>query len=432
MERIVIRGGRPLKGTLAVNGAKNAALPIIAASLLTRGTTVLHRVPRLADVNTICSILRGLGVEVEWSGPHTLRLTPAPTGPTVPEPEPVRRMRGSVCVLGPLLATRGRAGLPLPGGCVIGPRPIDLHLKGLSALGAEFNTEAACVRGRTDGLRGTAVDLCGPRGSTVLGTANVMMAACLAEGRTVIRTAAREPEVQDLAAYLKRCGARIRGVGTGTLTIDGVDELRGCEHELIPDRIEAGTWMVAAAVTRGELRLTGVRHEHLTAVTGALERTGAELRREGDALTVRASRPPLPTKLVTRPYPGLPTDMQPQLTALLCLAAGTGRIDERVYPQRLTHVPYLRRMGARISTDGPTLKIEGGSGLTGAPVTAEDLRAGAALVLAGLAAEGTTLVAGLDQIDRGYEGLERRLRSVGAAIWREDAGAADAGERKTA
>ncbi len=418
MQELVIEGSRPLRGTVRASGAKNAALPIIAATLLTGGETVLRRVPRLTDVSTILCILRALGVQAEWIGPNELRMCPSGAGGTVAPPDPVRRMRGSVCVLGPLLATRGAATLHMPGGCVIGERPIDLHLKGLRALGAQIEADDFQVRARADRLRGARVHMAGPHGSTVLGTANVMMAATLAQGRTVIEHAAREPEVQDLAAYLQACGARIEGAGTSTLTISGPAQLCGVEHTLIPDRIEAGTFLAAGVVTGGEVWVQDDRPEHLAATLRAMERMGIRVEREGDCLCARAPERLQAVELETAPYPGLPTDMHPQLGALLCLADGVSTVTERVYPDRFTHLPPLNRMGARLMRSGNRAIIKGVARLRSACVGAADLRAGAALVLAGLAAEGITRITGVDQIDRGYQGLGAALRSLGARIHR--------------
>ncbi len=425
MERIVIRGGRPLRGGLPVSGAKNAALPIIAASLLARGETTLRRVPQLQDVRTMCAIVAQMGMAVSWKGCDELLLTPQTHQPKDAPETLVRRMRGSVCVLGPLLAVRGRARLALPGGCVIGPRPIDLHLKGLQALGADFQVRRGSVLGRAVRLRGARVNMRGPRGSTVLGTANVMMAAALAQGRTVIEHAAREPEVQDLAHYLNACGACIQGIGSRTLTIDGVAELHGSTHELIPDRIEAGTFLVAAAITGGRVRLEGARRDHLIALAEELTGIGVKLDWQDDAVDVRVPGRLAPVRLSTESYPGFPTDMQPQMTSLLCVAPGLSRVDDRVYPERFTHLEGLKAMGARVAVRDGQIAIEGGAALHGATVTAHDLRAGAALVVAGLAAEGTTTIYGVEQIDRGYENLEAKLRGTGAEVWRESVSGAE-------
>ena len=422
MERIVIQGGRPLHGTVRVNGSKNAALPIMAAALLTRGSSVLHEVPRLADVDTMLSILSALGVETEWIGPNSLRLTPTDCDACEPPPDMVRRMRGSVCTLGPLLARRGAAALALPGGCVLGERPIDLHLRGLEALGAEFVVEKEKrVRGKAHGLRGARANMGGPHGSTVLGTANVMTAAALAEGRTVIVNAACEPEVQDLADYLTACGAHIRGVGSPVITVEGVRELHGAEHTLIPDRIEAGTFLTAVAMAGGAVRLAGARPEHMTAVLQVLQRMGVRLDWHDGALRVCRPGRLQPAHLTAAPYPAVPTDMQPQLASLLCLADGTSSITDSVYPARFTHMEDLRRMGAHLAATPHGLAIVGVPALRGAEVHAADLRAGAALTVAGLSAEGETTITGVGQIDRGYQDLVPRLQALGVEARREQA-----------
>ncbi len=420
MDRIVIEGGRPLRGTVRVSGSKNAALPIMAAALLTRGSSLLHEVPRLADVETMLAILRALGVEAEWVGPNSLRLTPTDCDVCEPPPELVRRMRGSVCTLGPLLARRGAAALALPGGCVLGERPIDLHLRGLEALGAEFVVEKdKRVLGRALRLRGSRANMGGPHGSTVLGTANVMTAATLARGRTVIINAACEPEVQDLADYLTACGARISGVGSPVIAVEGVRELRGAEHTLIPDRIEAGTYLTAVAAAGGEVRLAGARPEHMTAVLQLLQRIGVRLDWRDGALRGRRPGRLHAAHLTAQPYPGFPTDMQPQLASLLCLANGTSSITDHVYPARFTHMEDLRGMGAHVAATPHGLAIAGVPRLYGTTVRAADLRAGAALAVAALAAEGTTTLAGIEQIDRGYQDMVPKLRALGAEARRE-------------
>ncbi|MFO8007819.1 MAG: UDP-N-acetylglucosamine 1-carboxyvinyltransferase [Candidatus Brocadiia bacterium] len=421
MQEFVIRGGRPLHGTVRANGAKNAALPIMAASMLAEGTTVLHRVPRLSDVETMAAILRALGTELRWRDEHTLELRSAGTDVTVAPRELVRRMRASVCVLGPLLATRGAAALPLPGGCVIGERPIDLHLKGLRALGATIREDEHQVYARAPALRGTTVPMAGPRGSTVLGTANVLMAACLADGTTVIEHAACEPEVQDLAHFLTSCGAQVDGIGTRTLTITGCDHLQGCEHTLIPDRIEAGTYLIAGAITGGKVSVEDLRTDHMQATLRSMEQIGLEFGRDEDTLWAGRRRRLCAADITTYPYPGLPTDMQPQLSALLALAEGTSTVTEGVYPDRFTHMSAMCRMGARMVREGSRAVVRGVDRLSGTRVKAADLRAGAALVLAGLAAEGVTTVQGVDQIDRGYENLEVVLGDLGADISRREA-----------
>lgn len=431
MDEIVVHGGRPLHGVMPINGSKNAALPIMAAALLTTDTTVLHKSPRLRDVETMAQILRALGVSVDWAGPQTLKLGGAASGVTAPL-DLVSQMRGSICVLGPLLATRGSAVLPLPGGCVLGKRPIDLHIKGLRALGAKIRVRKSCIYAHARRLRGARVNLAGPHGSTVLGTANVMMAAALAEGQTVIEEAACEPETQDLAHFLNACGARVSGAGTRTVTVDGVECLHGVEYSIIPDRIEAGTFLAAVAAAGGAVTLEGARPEHMRANIEVLERMGVEIRAHGDALVVARSETLKPVEFATAPYPGIPTDIHPQISVLLCLAEGSSTVHEGVYPRRFTYVSELNRMGARISHRGAIAAFQGVRALRGAAVHAPDLRTGAALVLAGLAAHGRTVITGVDQIDRGHQALEQRLRSVGADINRRQSEAAGYPARKSA
>ena len=429
MEQLVINGGRPLEGTVSVSGAKNAALPIMAATLLVEGPTVLHRVPRLSDVETMAEILRRLGMAVEWIGPNTLHLEAERRDCTTAPADLVRAMRASICVLGPLLATRGAACVPLPGGCVIGNRPIDLHIKALRAMGAGFRQEEDGIYAwASKGLAGVRLRMLGPHGTTVTGTANILMAAVLAHGRTVIDEAACEPEVEDLCRFLRACGARIEGIGSHSLTVKGVEHLRGREYTIIPDRIEAGTYLAAGVITGGRITVAGVRPKHIVATVRVMEAMGVRFDLDDDRLTAISEGPLRATKLDTAPYPGPPTDMQPQLSALLCLARGTSTVTEHVYPERFTHVPGLCAMGAAFEAADGVAAIAGVPILGGANVRATDLRAGAALVLAGLAAPGETVITGMDQIDRGYQKIEERLSRVGAYVRREHIGE----ERKSA
>ena len=391
----------------------------MAAAILTEGPTTLRSVPDLADVGTLSAILRELGMRVERTEPHTLALEVVSDTPSQAPYELANKMRASICVLGPLVARRGIATIPLPGGCVIGPRPINLHLKGLRALGASIKIEHGNLVARASRLKGARVFLGGERGSTVLGTANVMMAAALAEGTTVIEHAAREPEIQDLAHYLNACGARISNIGRSPLTIEGVKELTGTDYTIIPDRIEAGTFAAAAAATGGTLTLQGARAEHMQAVLEALRLCGVRTESHTDGLTVQGSGSLTAVNVSTQPYPGFPTDLQPQLTAMLCLARGTSTVTEHVYPQRFTHVEELIRFGAHIQHSGVHTIVKGVERLTGAPVSAPDLRAGAGLLVAALAAEGVSQVHGVHHIDRGYENLEEKLAAAGADIRRE-------------
>jgi len=413
-----IVGGTRLKGTVNISGAKNAALPIMAASILVDGESVLHNVPDLADVQQMQTLLARLGVKSERDASGAMHLRVEDEMNAHAEYELVSKMRASVCVMGPLLAKRRRAQVSMPGGCNIGNRPIDLHILGLQAFGAEFELLGGDVLLRAKKLKGGDVFLGGPFGSSVTATANVMMAATLAEGRTLIASAACEPEVVDLANFLNACGARITGQGTPEINVEGVEALHGAEHRIIPDRIEAGTFMMAAAVTNGDLELQGARMEHLRALVDRLRHVGVVIERGEKGLAVSSSRRLEPVVITTQPYPGFPTDLQAQAMALLCLADGNSVITEKIYPDRFLHVGELNRMGAQLRKEGPTVIIEGVKRLVGAPVMASDLRASAALILAGLVAKGTTHVHRAYHIDRGYEAIEKKLAAVGANIRR--------------
>jgi len=420
MDRFDIRGGTQLEGEVRVNGAKNAALPILSAALMGSGTSRIRAVPELRDIRTMSAILRELGARVERTRDGTIEITPEDASNCVAPYELVRQMRASICVLGPLLARRGRARVSLPGGCVIGVRPIDLHLKGLHALGARLSLEDGYIDAETDRLKGAEVYLGGAFGSTALGTCNVMMAACLAEGTTVIECAACEPEIVDLAAFLTKMGARIEGAGSHRITVHGAPELHGAEHEVIADRIEAGTFMAAAAATHGDVTLRGMRLDHLSAVVDALTRIGVNVTAIPDGCRVSARDGFDATDVVALPYPGVPTDLQAQISALLAAAGGISVVTDKVFPDRFMHVPELGRMGAQMRKEGPSVIIVGRPRLTGAEVMASDLRASAALVLAGMAAEGTTVVHRVYHVDRGYERIEERLNALGARIERVD------------
>lgn len=474
MDRFVIRGGSRLCGRIRVHGSKNAALPLLAAVLLTDEPVVLRDVPDLADIQNMRRLLGELGVEITEAArstpaqPAGIQLRVVDRAATHARYEIVRTMRASICALGPMLARRGYARVSMPGGCAIGDRPVDLHLRGLEALGAEITLESGDIVARTPGgpggrLRGATVFLGGPFGSTVLGTANVMSAATLADGVTVIESAACEPEIVDLARLLNRMGARIRGAGSPRIIIHGVESLGGADHRVIPDRIEAGTFMVAAAITNGDITLENCPVDALLAATHLLDRIGVIITREpalptdedtsdsynNDAdsnhghaaaagystdadgfdqrlsdpmrstVRITCSRVIRPVELATQPHPGFPTDLQAQFMALLCLADGNSVITERIYPERFLHVAELARMGARIHRQGPTAVVSGVRRLVGAPVMASDLRASASLVLAGLAAEGVTTVNRVYHLDRGYERMEERLADLGADIRRE-------------
>ena len=418
MQLFEIVGGTRLKGKVDISGAKNAALPIMAASILVEGESVLQNVPDLADVRQMQTLLARLGVKSERDSSGAMHLRVEDEMNAHAEYELVSKMRASVCVMGPLLAKRRRAQVSMPGGCAIGDRPIDLHILGLQSFGAEFELLNGDVLLRAKKLKGGEVFLGGPFGSSVTATANVMMAATLAEGRTVIASAACEPEVVDLANYLNACGARISGQGTPEINVEGVASLHGAEHRIIPDRIEAGTFMMAAAITNGDLELQGARMEHMRALVDRLRRVGVVIERGEKGLAVSSSRRLEPVVITTQPYPGFPTDLQAQAMALLCLADGNSVITEKIYPDRFLHVGELNRMGAQLRKEGPTVIIEGVKRLVGAPVMASDLRASAALILAGLVAKGTTHVHRAYHIDRGYEAIEQKLAAVGANIRR--------------
>jgi UDP-N-acetylglucosamine 1-carboxyvinyltransferase len=418
MDMFVIQGGKPLSGTVAVGGAKNSALPLMAAALAADGETILRGVPRLVDVDTLSALLETLGVRVTRGDQNELSLRVVDEKPHIADYELVRRMRAGFCVLGPLLARRGKACVSLPGGCNIGDRPIDLHLKGLRGLGAEIRIERGYVDARASRLRGAHLYLGGPFGSTVTGTCNVMVAAALAEGITTIEAGACEPEVVDLGNLLNAMGARISGLGTPSLRIEGVERLHGVEHTVIPDRIEAATLMLAAAITRGNITLTNVCPEQMTSVLEKLREISVRILVHDDTVEVSAESDLRPVDCIALPFPGLPTDIQAQMTALLATVPGTSVVTDKVFPDRFMHAPELVRMGARIRREGNSAIVSGVERLSGACVMASDLRASAALVLSGLAASGPTVVRRIYHLDRGYERLELKLRQLGASIER--------------
>jgi UDP-N-acetylglucosamine 1-carboxyvinyltransferase len=423
MDRFDIQGGTRLEGTVTVNGAKNAALPIMAAAMMGTGTSRLLGVPDLRDIRTMMLILNELGVRAERAEDGAIEITPENESLCEAGYNLVSQMRGSICVLGPMVARRGRARVSLPGGCVIGVRPIDLHLKGIRALGAELTLRDGYVEATAYRLKGADIYLGGAFGSTTLGTCNVMMAACLSQGQTVIECAACEPEIVDLAKFLVSMGAQIEGAGSHRIVIQGVRELRGTEHEVIPDRIEAGTFIAAAALTRGDVTIKHVRPDHLVAEIDSFKRIGVEMELGQGSCRVRAPNGLSATDVVALPFPGIPTDLQAQVSALLASADGISVVTDKVFPDRFMHVAELNRMGAQIRKEGPSAIIVGRQQLTGAEVMASDLRASAALVLAAMAAEGRSIVHRIYHIDRGYHRIEERLNTLGAQIERvkEDA-----------
>ena len=416
-----INGGTRLRGSVRISGAKNAALPIMAASILCEGEVILHDVPNVADVVSLAELLNKLGVEVDRRSDGAMRLVVRDEMNCHAEYDIVRKMRASICVLGPLLAKRQKARVSMPGGCAIGDRPVNLHLRAMRNLGADIDLVSGDIVAKAKRLRGTEMFLGGPFGSTVLGTANAMMAATLSEGTTVIEMAACEPEVVDLANFLNACGASITGQGTPRVIVEGVKSLKGCEYRIIPDRIEAGTFMVAAAITNGELEIENCRLDHLMAFVDRLSAIGVTVERvSAEKVNVSSARRLEPIEVTTQPFPGFPTDMQAQMMALLCLADGNSIITEKIFPDRFLHVAELARMGALLHKEGPTVIVEGVKRLIGAPVMASDLRASAALVLAGLCARGVTRVNRVYHLERGYSKLDEKLRNLGAEIERRE------------
>ena len=418
MEKLYVDGGSLLSGNIRISGSKNSSLPILAATLLTDSECILRNVPDLSDTNYMVQILSTLGAEVERASGNVI-VKANKVAAEAPY-DLVRKMRASVCVLGPMLARNGEALVSLPGGCVIGDRPIDLHLRGLEALGAEVEVKGGDIKVTApSGLKGANVNMSGQYGSTVLGTDNVMMAAVFAEGETIIEGAAAEPEVEDLAKFLNSLGAKIEGAGTSRIVIHGVEDLSGGEHVVIPDRIEAGTFMVAGALIGDGITLENVRAKHLKKLIKTLKGCDHKVKKlDGNKIYVKASSDPKANEITTEPYPGFPTDMQAQMCALFSVTPGISVVKETIFPSRFMHVPELKRMGANISLNDSTAVIRGVDQLSAAPVMASDLRASAALVLAGLAAEGTTEINRLYHIDRGYEYIDRKLEAIGAKLRR--------------
>jgi UDP-N-acetylglucosamine 1-carboxyvinyltransferase len=407
MDVFRIEGPVRLSGNVRVNGSKNASLPIMAATILGAGKSTLRAVPRLSDISVCIELLGRLGCKIVREDDGRLSVDSTVIDNPVGEYEIVRRMRASICILGPLLARCGRVEVSMPGGCAIGDRPVDLHIKGLQALGAQVHLKNGYIMG-------------GPFGSTVLGTANVLMAATLARGRTIIESAACEPEIADLANCLNEMGAKIAGIGSPRLAIEGVEQLHPVEYEVIPDRIEAGTLLVAAAITAGELRIENCRLNDMMAVVDRLRNIGVTVDADGQGCVVSRRGPIGTADVTTQPYPGFPTDLQAQFMALLSLAEGNSVVIEKVFPDRFMHVAELNRMAANLRKEGSAVIIAGVRKLIAAPVMASDLRASAALILAGLAAEGTTTIDRVYHIDRGYEKIEERLNPLGAKITREN------------
>lgn len=428
MQKLVVQGGQRLQGSVEISGSKNASLPILAAALLTNEVVTINRVPDVSDTNYMLQILSQLGASVERSS-GTVRISSPDGISSSASYEQVRKMRASICLLGPMMARMKRCTLPLPGGCVIGDRPVDLHLHAIQCLGARVRVKGGnMVIEAPNGLVGATVDMRGENGPTVLGTDNLMMAAVLARGTTVIESAAREPEVVDLANFLNSMGAKIEGAGSRTITIHGVESLHGCDHTVIPDRIEAGTFMVAGAMMGDEeegILIENVCEEHVSSIAKLLVECGHEVQFSdcGQSVVVKPAKNPKGGNIVTSPYPGYPTDMQAQMTALFSLTPGISVVRDTIFPQRFMHCAELTRMGAKVKVDAGSAVITGVDALSGAPVMASDLRASAALVLAALAAEGTTEITRLYHIDRGYEQLVSKMKRLGAIMTRmEDPG----------
>jgi len=417
MDCLVIKGGAPLNGDVKISGAKNAALPLLAATLLTDQECIIRNLPNLSDVRFMCRILESLGAEVKV-GRGSVRVR-AKKIEGFGDYDLIRKMRGSICILGPLMSRFNEAKVSMPGGCVIGARPIDLHLKGMRDLGAKVRVQAGYVHAKAKRLTGGESFLGGRCGPTVLGTANVMMAATLAQGTTVIHSAACEPEIEDLANFLIAMGAKVTGAGSPTITIQGVRKLKGAEHRVIPDRIETATYALAGAVTNGDITLTSCNPGHLSAVLDKLREAGVRLNVGRNTIRIKPSKNLRSVDITTMPHAGFPTDVQAQMMVLMLKTPGISIITERIFESRFMHVNELARMGANISIEGPSAIVKGGQPLSGADVMASDLRASAALVLAGLAAKGVTRVNRVYHIDRGYENIDGKLRALGASITRE-------------
>lgn len=414
VDKLIIKGGKKLKGEVTVSGSKNAALPIFVSTILAPGVNEIGNVPFLRDINTTIKVLESLGARIEGNG-HLVRIDSSGINSYEATYDLVRTMRASVLVLGPLLARFGKARVSLPGGCAIGARPINLHLKGLQALGAEINLEHGYVEAKAKRLKGGRINF---DISTVGGTEHLMMAAATAKGETLLENAAREPEIIDLAQILNKMGARIEGAGTDTIRIQGVSELQPVSYDVMPDRIEAGTFMIAAAMTEGDVRIKGMKLEHLDALVFKMQDAGVEITSRDNVIRVKGPKKLRSINIKTRPYPGFPTDMQAQFMAMMCIADGASVISENIFENRFMHVSELLRFGADITIEGNTATVKGVKKLSGAPVMATDLRASASLILAGLAADNTTEVSRIYHLDRGYESIEKKLAALGADIQR--------------
>ncbi len=418
MDKLVIEGGRPLRGEVKISGSKNATLPILAATLLTDEQCVIHNVPKLRDTLTMIKLLRSLGKNAVMEGDTVVISSKGPLT-HIADYKLVSTMRGSFCVLGPLLAKLRQAKVSLPGGCVIGVRPVDLHIKGIQALGAKTEIEGGYVIAKAPRLKGAPIYLAGALGSSVLATANIMMAAVLAQGQTVIESASCEPEIEDLANFLIEMGAKIQGHGGPRIIINGVKRLYGAEFRIAADRIEAGTFMIMAAAVKSSIVLRNVPYAQLLALVDKMHEAGINVEEKGSAVKVTAGRKIKPTSITTLPHPGFPTDLQAQFMALMTMTPGVSIVTDKVFPDRFIHIAELSRMGANIRREGSCAIIEGVKTLFGAPVMASDLRASAALVIAGLAAKGKTDIHRIYHLERGYENMDEKLKNLGAKIYRE-------------
>lgn len=419
MDKIVIEGGKPLKGEVRISGSKNATLPVLAATLLTDETCILRNVPKLSDSNTMVKLLKSLGKGIEWDKDRLIIMSNGKPNP-VADYKMVSTMRGSICVLGPLLTKLGETKVSLPGGCVIGVRPVDLHIKGVEALGAKVTIDAGYIIAKAKRLKGARVYLGGSSGPSVLGTANIMMAATLAEGETIIECAACEPEVEELANFLNEMGARIKGQGSPRIIIQGVKKLHGADYRMSADRIEAGTFILLAGMAKNSnIVIRDFDYHQLTSLDDVLKKVGVTVTVEKNVVRVKPPRILKPVSVTTYPYPGFPTDIQAQYMAMMALTNGVSVVRDTVFPDRFLHIAELNRMGARIRREGGSAIIEGVKELCGAPVMASDLRASAALVMAGLVAHGKTEIRRVYHLDRGYENIDKKLMALGASIKRE-------------